>query len=413
MVIRHPKPEEYPEIQKLNHVAYRAYWGDERSDEEIVADLKADFGDNLDKYLGQHYFALTNEDEVMAKIYVNRLQSFFNGQTVLLGGIGGVATYAEYRKSGAIRQLMNQSIKDMYQRGYVLSYLYPFSHPFYRKFGYETHEVYAIYKLYVKSYSMRQTIVDGHWHMMKSKEDPNWSDVFDLYQTFASGLNLMVDRQEHNWNNYREKDPYHGKYFSYIFRDTDGMALASFSFESAGNNNVFQINDLAYRNLEGLKAILDFVLRFKSDYDELTMRLPLGLPLEQLVSDVPEIEVRTGMVRLINVEEVLKTLPVPYLQTAVTVNVQVEDPLIEENNRSFLLIFNPKTNETSVQKIAVGHAAVADAHIKLGIHAASVMLVGARSFDELHLAGVVEASGDKRLLSVLFPTRPNMQNDYY
>lgn len=58
-------------------------------------------------------------------------------QSMSMAGIGNVATYPENRGQGHIRQLFHTMLADLYEKKTALSYLAPFSYPFYRKFGYE------------------------------------------------------------------------------------------------------------------------------------------------------------------------------------------------------------------------------------------------------------------------------------
>jgi predicted acetyltransferase len=55
-----------------------------------------------------------------------------------MSGIGDVASYPETRGSGGIRNIFSAIFNDLHENGTELSYLAPFSQPFYRKFGYET-----------------------------------------------------------------------------------------------------------------------------------------------------------------------------------------------------------------------------------------------------------------------------------
>ena len=52
-------------------------------------------------------------------------------------GIGFVATYPEYRGRGVASAVMDRILADAHADGVALSYLAPFSYPFYRAFGYE------------------------------------------------------------------------------------------------------------------------------------------------------------------------------------------------------------------------------------------------------------------------------------
>ena len=54
-----------------------------------------------------------------------------------MGGITGVATYPEYTGRGLIHSLMRRAINYMHDQEFPISFLYPYSIPFYRKMGWE------------------------------------------------------------------------------------------------------------------------------------------------------------------------------------------------------------------------------------------------------------------------------------
>lgn len=61
----------------------------------------------------------------------------FHGRRFQANGIGFVATYPEFRGRGHVRELMNRILRVEREQGTCLSFLAPFSYPFYRAFGYE------------------------------------------------------------------------------------------------------------------------------------------------------------------------------------------------------------------------------------------------------------------------------------
>ncbi len=52
-----------------------------------------------------------------------------------MGGVAGVATYPEYRRSGYVKELLQHSLQTMKKDGYTVSMLHPFAVSFYRKYG--------------------------------------------------------------------------------------------------------------------------------------------------------------------------------------------------------------------------------------------------------------------------------------
>lgn len=67
------------------------------------------------------------------------------GDHHLMAGIGFVASYPEYRSQGRIDRIMTELLATSRERGVNLSYLAPFSYPFYRRYGYELTFERAVY----------------------------------------------------------------------------------------------------------------------------------------------------------------------------------------------------------------------------------------------------------------------------
>ena len=81
--------------------------------------------------------AFDDDGSLMARIFNRPYDFYLDGIPVKTGGIGAVATFPEYRESGAVRAIFREILPSAYKNGEVLSALFPFSHKFYRKFGYD------------------------------------------------------------------------------------------------------------------------------------------------------------------------------------------------------------------------------------------------------------------------------------
>ena len=127
MEVRKLSAEERFEANVISTVAFHMRMEDpEKSREESLKETVEDWG------------AFADDGKMMARIINHRFQVWLDGQTVPCGGIGAVSTLPEYRNTGAVREIFGKLIPAAYQNGEVISALYPFSHAFYRKFGYET-----------------------------------------------------------------------------------------------------------------------------------------------------------------------------------------------------------------------------------------------------------------------------------
>ncbi len=130
--------------------------------------------------------AFDEDGTLMARIINNHYTVHLNGTHVPMGGIGAVSTLPEYRESGAIRGIFEQLLPAAYERGEVLSALYPFNHAFYRKFGYETctmGQTYTFPPAVLHGYHFH-----GQVHAYRAGEDV--TPYLTLYNGFAAGFNL-------------------------------------------------------------------------------------------------------------------------------------------------------------------------------------------------------------------------------
>ncbi|WP_122645237.1 GNAT family N-acetyltransferase [Enterococcus mediterraneensis] len=84
-----------------------------------------------------NYGSFDEQGKLASQVMATPFSVDFFGQIYKMAGIGFVASYPEYRSQGRIDRIMKQLLQDCKERGAVLSYLAPFSYPFYRRYGYE------------------------------------------------------------------------------------------------------------------------------------------------------------------------------------------------------------------------------------------------------------------------------------
>lgn len=76
-------------------------------------------------------------NQLTSQLLATPLVVNFHGVEYKMGGIGCVSSYPEYRGQGGITALMKKMLEDLAKEKTALSYLAPFSYPFYRRYGYE------------------------------------------------------------------------------------------------------------------------------------------------------------------------------------------------------------------------------------------------------------------------------------
>lgn len=84
---------------------------------------------------GAYVLGWFHKDRLASQIVVYPMQVNIEGVLYDMGGVTGVTTYPEYSGRGLIHTLVVKILEIMRERGQSISYLYPYSIPFYRKRG--------------------------------------------------------------------------------------------------------------------------------------------------------------------------------------------------------------------------------------------------------------------------------------
>ena len=78
-----------------------------------------------------------HNEHLASQIVIYPMEVNVEGEIVKMGGITGVTTYPEYAGRGLIHKLMAKCLEHMRTERQFISFLCPYSFPFYRKMGWE------------------------------------------------------------------------------------------------------------------------------------------------------------------------------------------------------------------------------------------------------------------------------------
>lgn len=347
--------------------------------------------------------AFDEKGTLMARIINNRYTSYVDGQEIQNGGIGAVSTLPEYRNTGAVRNIFEKLLPYAYENGEVISTLYPFSHQFYRKFGYET-------VCYRNQYRFKPEVLKGYHfdgEAVMWEEGEDISDYFSLYRQFAPKYNLAVKREEALMKREHMKgNIYKERKFSYLLREK-GQNVAYLLIEDVYQKEAafMWVEEAVWNSPEGFRAILGFLARFSADYGEIELTLPYDLELYSVIRSAKAYEIQKTtrqdyMVRVINVKRMLEILSKP---EGTDCRIRVCDPQIEQNNR----IWHVTENEVEVA------ADGTETDMEVSIQAFSQLVVGAISLDEALLREDIAISAKKEKLRSLFRRKPIFINEHF
>ena len=349
--------------------------------------------------------AFTDEGRMMGRMQNNHFRAYFDGAIVENGGIGGVATLPEYRESGAVREIFTKLLPDARENGEVISTLYPFSHAFYRKFGYETvvhQNVYEMTPDVLREYRFNGTAELYH-------PGRPVTAFTKLYNEFAAGRNLAFFRDDP----YMEKewlsdDPYQKRCFSYLLSE-NGEPVSYVIFQDIRHDPqaILQVEEAVFRNREGFLAILGFLGRFSADYGTIRLPLPTDIDLLSVIHSPKSYEIKKTpkqdyMIRVINAEKLLSLIRMPEGERFV---IRVEDELLPENTGTYRVTGGKSGNLVEPSDSA--------ADIRVSERALGQIACGAAGLTEAALRTDVEIFGKEELLRRVFCRKPLYIMDHF
>jgi len=295
-----------------------------------------------DVHWDSQWAAFTEDGDMMATMTVVPWTANFDGHAVSMDGIGGVASLPQYRRGGAIRGCFEAALPGMYAGGTLLSYLYPFSSAFYRKFGYELGCDWV--KCRLKLSGMPAPEVSGHWKLSEP-DFPLTGDIRAIDRARESRYNCMVlaGDTEYLW---LEDDPFVAKRYTYVYYGADGRPRAYMNVVPGGGE--LDCPRFVFGDREGFLGLLALLKRLSADHSHATVYLPTDVDLRGVIPEwrfgnIQRTIEQRGMVRAVNVEGLLRLAKA---RGEGCLRVAVKDGQIAQNNGCFEVRFAPGRDNT-------------------------------------------------------------------
>ena len=376
MIVRKIRPEEYKRCQQLCALAFEYEMKDAGlSPEALLKKVRDDPRSMQDTHWDSQVAAFLDDDKTMlATMTVVPWTANFDGHGVSMDGIGGVASLPQHRRGGAIRACFGLALRDMYDGGTLLSYLYPFSTSFYRKFGYELGCDWVKWRL--KLSGMPAPEVSGHWKL--SEPDHTLADdIRAVDRIRESRYNCMVAGGDTEYF-YLQDDPFVTRKYSYVYYDEANRPRAHMT--AVPGKGELDCPRFAFNDREGFWGLLALLKRLSADHSHATACLPTDVDLRGVLPEwsfgyVERTVQQRGMVRAVNVEGLLRLAK---MRGEGRLRLAVKDGQIAQNNGCFEVGFMPG-QENHVRR--VGDAP----DIELTIQDFSRLIVGCGDLDAMWL----------------------------
>ncbi|MDR2871049.1 MAG: GNAT family N-acetyltransferase [Xanthomonadaceae bacterium] len=340
------------------------------------------------------------DDELVSQLAVYPCRVNVHGKLYNMAGLTGVGTYPEYASLGLMKDLIRTALEHMRARKQWISYLYPYSIPYYRHKGWEIMSDHLTFTIR-DSQLPKITEVSGYVERLDA-DDP---DVVAVYDRFARITHGAMLRDQLNWDEYwrweNEDERTAGVYY-----DQNGQAMGYVLYWII--DEVFNIKEMIYLNQDARKGLWNFISAHFSMIHSVHGNIYRNEPIAFLLEDgeIKETIEPYSMARIVDVEAFLKEYPFPG-DSAEPFHFIVDDPLVEWNTGVFGVQWNRQGNVV-VSRDAVGKP------IKTTIQTLTALLMSYRSPSYLYRIERLQADeATVQMLEYLIPDQEPYFSDYF
>ncbi|MGI6529539.1 MAG: GNAT family N-acetyltransferase [Clostridia bacterium] len=269
-----------------------------------------------DAYYSVENMKVKTEDDIfMSQATISTLKSMYCGNLLKTMIIGGVETEPEYRRNGCVREIFNNILPQAPERGWVVSFLHPFSFSYYRKFGYEKVADQLIIEFPINKLSHIPRCND--FKLLRGED--GLSDAIEVYNKFTEKRNIMFYRynDRHFFTN-----PSKTQGSTYIWYDEKGTPS---SYISLAVENYYSINrmvsvnlnvyEMAFTTPESLIALFGFIRLYEGENDTVKIHNAAMSPeIDLILRNYTHTTYRKYpdlMARVLNVKKILEANSYP------------------------------------------------------------------------------------------------------
>ena len=284
------------------------------------------------------YGWFTHEDRLISQLAIYPCEVNIHDSVYKMAGVTGIGTYPEYSNFGLMSDLIALALKKMRENEQWISYLYPYSIPYYRRKGWEIMSDKVTFE--IKDTQLPKRVeVPGY----VERENIHHEDVFNVYDRFAEDNHGAMIRQELNWEEYwRWENEEERTAAIYYNREGEPQGVCFYWIAE----EIFHIKEMFYLNQEARHGLWNFVSAHFSMVELVQGETYKNEPIAFLFDDseIKETIEPYFMARIVDVEKFIESYP--FITTGKPFHFVVEDPIAEWNNRIFGLIWDENDDLT-------------------------------------------------------------------
>ena len=334
----------------------------------------------------------------------------FDGHDANMSGIGGVSTLPEARRGGKIRRIFEALLAEAYDNGVVFSCLAPFSHAYYRMFGYELCCMRRELRVPVAEF---EKIKPGGSHEL-ILPGGDTSELQRIHSAYISDINHAIRRDtlsdDAMWRDYISRDPYSKGSYIYLWRDGGGepRGYIKYQHRRVDDASNMEVREIAFVDRESLYAQLGLAGMLSAQIKDFIWEMPMFIDPTDFV-DIAWVAkqnlIPRDMTRIVNVRTALELMRRPEGEGAYV--IETEDPQIPENSGRWLVEFDPAGSVVS--------PTTKEADLACGLPALAQLVTGYRTLDSLLFSSrlSLDVRGNEKLLRRVFTQRPQHVTEYF
>ncbi|MBV6677708.1 GNAT family N-acetyltransferase [Bacillus thuringiensis] len=379
------KEDKFREALRLSEYAFQYKVDEERLQQQLT------------KMKESHkIYGIMEGEDLAAKLHLIPFHIYIGKEKFKMGGVAGVATYPEYRRSGYVKELLQHSLQIMKKDGYTVSMLHPFAVSFYRKYGWELCANLVTCHM-TKSDLVMKKQVNGTVKRFNKEKHPE--EVEKLYEVFAERFSGMLVREKNWWLQAVYDDLTLAIYYD------ENKRAAGYMLYKIENYKMTVEEFVPLRN-EARNGLWNFICQHDSMIKELEMTVSENEPL---LYSLQEPRVKTEikpyfMGRIVDVEQFLKQYELNWNNVQQEVILHITDAFAPWNNVTVRLANHEITIvEETTEK-----------GIKLDINALSAIMFGYKRPLELNELELISGSDEAiRSIENLVPVRKPFIYDFF
>ncbi|HCR39542.1 MAG TPA: GNAT family N-acetyltransferase, partial [Lachnospiraceae bacterium] len=242
-------------------------------------------------------------DKLISQAAVYPLQVRIFNKTYDMGGLTSVGTYPEYTNQGLMYKLLCHALENMKNHGQSISFLYPYSIPYYRRKGWEIISDRITYEIH--DYQLpKNKQISGEIERVPV----NSNSVKKAYERFSLQTHgAMLRNNDLIWQEYWRWDP--DDMMAAVYYNESGQPDGYVLYRIA--NEVFHIKDMIFINEEARSGLWNFISAHFSMITKVIGHTYTDEPLAFLLedADIKEIISPYYMARIVDLKPFIAQYP--------------------------------------------------------------------------------------------------------